>query len=115
MLDKEHFVVDAGQDVVDAMTAERNARVAKSALGYHSESLCKVQESEAARGYLGVELVQSFYGYSVRYDSGLQDWALLASSKSGELDGSLENAVEWAKKWVSADPARRYAWYRRPK
>jgi hypothetical protein len=46
----------------------------------------------------------------VRYDSGLQNFALLA--RSCELGGTLEAAEAFARAWVAEDPERRYAWTR---
>ena len=100
----------AGQDLYATLQAEREARVAKVGNLYKGEPLCRLQEQQAGRGVLGAELVLSRYGWSVRYDSGLQNWGLLASSRSGMLDGTLEAAVAWATAWVAQDPQRRYAW-----
>jgi hypothetical protein len=60
-----------------------------------------------------VEVICSNYGHSVRYDSGLQNFGLLAGSRSGALDGTLEDAERYATAWVAEDPTRRYAWRRR--
>jgi len=109
------FAVVAGRDLLVQMEADRDRLVPKTAGGcYSSEELCALQRSEARRGILGVELVDSNYGWSVRYDSGLQNFGLLAGSRSGQLDGSLEDAERYAREWVACDPERRYAWRRLP-
>lgn len=111
MLKQDWMVIVAGEPLVDAMTAEQKATVAFTGFGYDSEDLCALQRSRASKGIMGVELVRSIYGWSVRADSGLQDFALLAGK--GQLDGMLEDATRWAKAWVEQDPSKRYAWYRK--
>lgn len=111
--DKTKFHIVAGEALVDSLNAEIDAICTKTAAGYYnSEMLCAVQRLHSARGILGVEIVCSNYGHSVRYDSGLQNFGLLAGSRSGTLDGTLEHAERYAREWVAADPARRYAWRR---
>lgn len=115
MLNGPQFKIIFGQDVVEAIRIERDRTVRPSAHTpgcYDSESVCAHQRRMASRGYLGAELVKSIYGYSVRYDSGLQNWGILAGSRSGQLDGSFEDAVRWAKRWQENDPTRRYVWTR---
>ena len=109
-MDKQHFTIIAGHDVREAMDREIEGRVKRDLTGFKSEDLCKVQEDLAVRGILGAQLVRSMFGWSVRYDSGLQNWGLLASSRQGTLDGSFKAAVEWAEAWVAKDPLHRYAW-----
>lgn len=104
------LIVVAGQALVDAMDAERAARCQHTGAGYNSEQLCTLQREWSGRGYLGAQIVVSNYGCSVRYDSGLQNFGLLASSRAKQVDGSLEDAIRWATEWVARDPARRYAW-----
>lgn len=113
MVKQDWMVIVAGEALVDEMTAKRKATIPHNGFGYDSEKLCELQRNEAARGIRGVEIVRSNYGHSVRYDSGLQNFGLLAGSKSGQLDGTLEDAIRYAKAWVAADPNRRYAWYRK--
>jgi len=108
MIKQDWMVIVAGEALVDQLTKETLALKSRE-----SETLCRLQINQAGRGILGVELVHSWYGYSVRYDSGLQDWGLLASSRHKQLDGTLEDAVRWATAWVAEDPNRRYAWYRK--
>lgn len=102
------MVIVAGEALVDALTAETKAR-----RGNNDEDLCRLQREQASRGILGAEVVCSNYGHSVRYDSGLQNFGLLAGSRCGYLDGTLEHAERWAREWVAKDPARRYAWRRK--
>jgi len=113
MIHQDWMTIVAGNELFDAMEAEQRAKVPQTALGFASEQLCELQRKQARSGILGVEIVQSNYGYSVRYDSGLQNWGLLASSKSRQLDGSFEAACKWAIDWVAQDPNRRYAWTRK--
>ena len=58
---------------------------------------------------VGVELVDSNYGWSVRYNSGLQNFGIVAGCRNGQLDGTREAAEAFARDWVARDPARRYA------
>ena len=101
-MDPRHFTIIAGRDLIDRLDAEKAA----------APDLCRCQEAQAARGIMGAELVQSMFGWSVRYDSGLQGWGLLASSRSGTLNGSYEAARNWALKWAMLDPERRYVFVR---
>lgn len=109
MIVQDWMVIVAGKDLLASMEAEQKATVADTGHGYESEALCRLQQRQAARGILGVEIVRSFYGHSVRYDSGLQNFGLVRSGRNV----SLEDAVQWAEKWVAEDPSRRYAWYRK--
>lgn len=112
MIKQDWMVIVAGEELVDAMTTETMKRCAWTGRGYNSGDLCLLQREQAARGILGAEVIISSHGHSVRYDSGLQDFALLAGSRSGMLDGTLEHAERWAREWVAKDPERRYAWRR---
>lgn len=107
----------AGQQVHAALQAEKERTVPhskKPGMGqyFESEPLCRWQSECYRRGVLGVEIVRSIYGYSVRYDSGLANFGLLASSRHGELDGTFEDAVRYATEWCNEDQAHRYAWTR---
>lgn len=130
MIKQDWMVIVAGEALVDAMTAETKARCKWTGAGYASEDLCVLQREQSARGILGAEIVTSNYGCSVRYDSGLQNFGLLAGlsirsiwsqspsrfdPKSGMLDGTLEHAERWVREWVAKDPTRRYAWRRKGK
>lgn len=112
MIKQSWMTIVAGEALVDTMTAETKARCAWTGRGYASESLCALQRERSGRGILGVEIVRSNYGHTVRYDSGLQGWGILAGCRSGQLDGTLEDAERYAREWVARDPARRYAWRR---
>lgn len=111
----ELFTVVAGYDLLVQMEAEQDATVTRNPGGYDSEQLCQLQRKQASRGVIGVEIVASNYGASVRYDSGLQNFGLLAGSRSGELNGTIDDAERYAREWVARDPARRYAWKRNPR
>lgn len=113
MIKQDWMIIVAGEALIDEMQREQEATVPKTGNGYASEALCRLQAKQAGRGIIGAEIVASNYGHSVRYDSGLQDFGLLASSRHGHLDGTLEAAERWAKTWVSCDPSRRYAWRRK--
>lgn len=110
MIRQPWMTIVAGDELLTAMEAEQRAIVPETGSGFKSEALCALQRKQAARGILGAEIVDTFYGFSVRYDSGLQNWGLLASCNARQLDGSFEAAAEWAKAWVAQDPDRRYAW-----
>jgi hypothetical protein len=99
----------AGHDLYARLQAEKAALVPLGARGYDSEALCRLQRAQAARGILGAQIVASNYGFSVRYDSGLQDWGLLRRSRDC-ADRSREAAVAFCEAWVAHDPERRYAW-----
>lgn len=103
----------AGQEVYDAAAAERTAAVEASGIAFgqgRSEVLCRVQERQAGRGLTGVHIVRSMYGFSVRYDSGLQNFALLRSAR-GSSDPSLAAAIRFCADWVAQSPTNRYAYY----
>lgn len=114
MIKQDWMVIVAGEVLVDAISTEQMAKCSKNASGYYnSQDLCAFQVEQFRKGIEGVEIVKSLYGYSVRYDSGLQNFGLLASSRNGDIDGSLEAAVEWVKNWVARKPECRYSWYRK--
>lgn len=113
MVKQDWMVIVAGEELVDQMTAEQKAKCEWTGYGYNSQQVCALQSEHSRRGILGVEIVCSNYGHSVRYDSGLQDFGLLAGSRSKQLDGTLEDAERYAKNWVAQDPTRRYAWRRK--
>jgi hypothetical protein len=101
------MIIVAGQAVYDRLQEERRSRVSQG------ESLPGVQEKQFASGFLGAEIVESNYGFSVRHDTGLMNWGLIASSRSKEVDGTVEDAERAARDWVARDPDRRYAWRRK--
>jgi len=112
MLEGPNFIIIAGVDLVKKVQAEKKAAVRQTGAGYASEDLCAFQRRQAGAGLLGVEVVMSNYGCSVRYDSGLQNWGLLASARRKDIDGTVEAAEAWVRKWVAEDPAHRYGWRR---
>lgn len=98
----------AGVAVFEAIRAERET-LPKDARGFFlSEPLCACQRHQAARGFIEAELVESIYGWSVRYASGLHGFALLASARASAVDGSRADAERWAAEWVAEDPAHRF-------
>ena len=111
MIKQDWMAIHAGAALVDALTEETLARCAHTPA---PEDLVVVQREQAARGIVGVELVKSNYGWSVRYDSGLQNFGIVASARrGGQVDGSWDSAVRFALDWVAQDPAKRYAWSRK--
>ena len=98
-----------GQELYAKLQAEKAERVAKAGEFYSSEPLCEWQREVSRRGILGAHIVQSMYGFSVRYDSGLQNFGILHASR-GAADPSREAAIDFAKAWVAQDPSRRYVW-----
>lgn len=104
------LTIVAGGELYASLQAEKRAAVQETGLGFNSEQLCALQRKQAGRGILGAQIVRSMYGYSVRYDSGLQEWGLLKSAR-GAADASFAAALEFCRQWVAADPARRYAWH----
>lgn len=111
MLQGDAFVTVAGQELVQRMNVEQQERCKWTGYGYNSDQLCKLQSEWEARGIIGVEIVKSIYGYSVRYDSGLQGFGLVMRSQ--DIGGTLEAAIDWVKAWVAEKPDCRYGWYRK--
>lgn len=111
MIKQDWMEIVAGHELVDALEIEQKSKIKFNSIGYDSNSLCKLQQNQANRGIIGIEIVKSMYGYSVRYDSGLQNFALLARSQ--ELGGTFEGARQFAQNWVNQDKSRRYAWCRK--
>ncbi|MBW2672160.1 MAG: hypothetical protein JRD89_01930 [Deltaproteobacteria bacterium] len=70
---------------------------------YNSHDLCALQVDQSSRGQRSAQLSLSLYGWTVRYASGLQDRAILFSSK----DHDPMKAYEWGCKWANADPNNR--------
>lgn len=96
----------AGQNVLDEINTDRAAAVKQSKLRagcYDSESLCAHQIKMSQRGYLGAEIVQTLRGWSLRYNSGLQDFGLIVRGIA-----TWDDAVAAAHQWQAADTARRY-------
>jgi hypothetical protein len=96
----------AGQDVLSEIAQHHAATVLPSPRQpgcFDSDTLCAHQRAMASRGYLGAEIVDTVRGFSLRYDSGLQDWGLIVRGLA-----SYEDAVDAARRWQAADPTRRY-------
>src|SRR6266704_6397224 len=90
MIKQDWMIIVAGHNLVAAMEAEQKAKVRWTGCGYDSDELAVLQRDHSKRGIKGVEIVQSIKGNSVRYDSGLQNFGLLATSL--DLGGRLEAA-----------------------
>lgn len=104
------LLVTAGQRLYARMKAEQEVVVLRNAGRYDSEDLCRLQEARSRLGIVGAKLIASNHGWYLRYDSGLQDFGIIACGRHGHLDGTYAHAAHYAKNWVAADPARRYAW-----
>lgn len=101
----------AGQDVADKIAALKAKMVLPSLTRpgcYDSETLCAFQSDVSSAGYIEAEIVESNYGFSVRYASGLQNFGLIFSAKAKQVDGTYEGAVAAAQKWQQTDPEHRY-------
>jgi hypothetical protein len=112
-----NMIFVSGKEVWDALVAEKEATVPHSTIPgrescFQSEPLCHLQVKQHQAGFIGVELVESIHGWSVRYDTGLRGFGLIASSRYGEVDGTLAAAERFAAGWVAQDPDHRYAWTR---
>ena len=96
----------AGQDVLDAIARHRAATVLPSRRRpgtWDSETLCAHQRAMAARGYIGAEIVPTIRGFSLRYDSGLQNFGLIERGLA-----TLEEAEIAARRWQIRAPTLRY-------
>src|SRR5262245_40363136 len=94
-LDPAKFEIIAGTDTVLAIRAKRKPNT----------DIPAAQMQEARDGILGTMIVRSLYGWTVRYDSGLQSWAILARALPSKAE-----AAQFITNWVAVDPARRYGW-----
>lgn len=103
-------IIIAGQDVADKITILRSQVLpSKTRPGcFDSEALSKFQQNLSQFGYIEAEIVDSMYGFSVRYASGLQNFGPIYSSRAKQVDGTLECAIEAAKKWQEAYPTHRW-------
>jgi hypothetical protein len=107
MLDPQHFIVIAGQTLVDELRRKR-ATIPLYGDRYLHSALCNQQEQEAKNGIRGAEIVRVSDGtYALHFDSGLQAWARIRGGMS------LQAAERFARQWVSAAPTKRYAFKRR--
>jgi hypothetical protein len=104
-----NHIIIAGQDVADRIAALKAKTVLPSLKRpgcFDSESLCAHQRAVSSAGYIEAQIVESNYGFGLRYASGLQDFGLIYSAR--DLGGSLEAAITAAQKWQAADPERRW-------
>lgn len=95
-------VVVAGQDVFEAREERKRTALGIRPLfntALDDNRLCNWQVEESRKGVVEAEIVRSMYGFSVRYASGLQDFALLAGARMRTVDGTLADAIRWAKNW----------------
>ncbi len=101
-----------GQFVVTALDEEKELLVPKIGACYRSEELCRLQASQANRGYLGAEMCRSIYGWTLRYRSGLQNFAIIerfpVSAHGGDWDKSLAACKAYAVRWANEDASKRY-------
>ena len=110
------FFLLVGEAARRAETASQLATVRPSEFAsgsFDSANLMRWQET-TGRQWRSVELVKSIYGWYVRASSGLDGFAILAATRErgGRLDGTFENALEWATAWCEQDPDHRYAYVR---
>lgn len=110
MIKQDWMIIVAGHELVDVMEAEQKATCRLGCGGYNSNDLSVLHGKQSQRGIRGVEIVGCVGGYSVRSDSGMQNFCLLATSR--DLGGTLEAAEQFARNWVAQDASRRYAWRR---
>lgn len=104
LMDKNEFVIFAGEDVARFVyeDAQRRATPGNRPGTLESESLVRIQRERAQLGFLGARLHATIHGWSVRYDSGLQDFGILHRATG------YEAAIAWGQDWVMRDPSRRY-------
>ena len=104
-----------GAEVRRLLDADRNANVrpSQSRAGcFDSESLCTWQIKVSQAGYVGAEICKSIYGYSLRYCSGLDNWAIIAGCRCGMLDGTFADALQYAERWQAEQPTKRVVYMR---
>jgi len=99
MLNTAHFELLAGNP--EKWDEETRRRVAQG------ESLPNVQIDQHSRGRCAIELVETIYGYSIRYASGLDNWGILFGSRMAGRPIHRAEAIEWGKQWVARDPEKR--------
>ena len=73
-----------------------------------SEALPDAQIALSRAGFIEATIVRSLYGYDVRYASGIYEWGLIYSSRGGQLNGTLEDAMAKAGEWQRIQPHRRF-------
>jgi hypothetical protein len=99
MLNTEHFVLLAGNS--DKWDEETQRRVKAG------ESLPNVQINQHGRGRCSIQLVETIYGWSIRYASGLNGFGILWGSRMAGRKVTRDEAIEWGKRWVAEDPGHR--------
>lgn len=101
-----------GRTVHDALDAERVEQCvpSKRVPGcFESDSLTRWQSNVYGRGFRGARLCKTIFGWSVRSDTGLDNFALLAGHRDGSLpNATQEQALAWAGEWHAQDPEHRY-------
>lgn len=104
--------VVAGVDVFNAISAEVAAKCPRHPNGrFIAAEVAVIHAQQAIRGFLGAQLCRDIYGWGLRYDSGLQGFAIIASGREiKDGCGLLEDAEALARRWCAADPLFRYAW-----
>jgi hypothetical protein len=105
MLNNEGFVLLAGNP--SKWDDEIRARCEKRGSFFESESLCKLQAAQHAKGRRSARLQRTIYGWSVRLDSGLDDRQILYGHRLGNKDLSREAAVAFGIAWANEDPEKR--------
>src|SRR5258706_10414503 len=101
-----------GQDVRDTLDAER-AKCCVASKRYpgcfESDSLCAWQSEVHQRGFRGAQLCETIFGWSVRSDTGLDNFRILAGHRDGALpNATKEQALAWAQEWQAERPNHRY-------
>jgi hypothetical protein len=113
---KPQMTFFAGEDLWDDLQEEKEQKIPWYGHGYDSQPLIRLQLEWSERGILGAEVVKSQLGWMVRYDSGIQNFGIIAGGMSGViLDGTLQDAIDFVRKWVKQDPKNRYAFTRSEK
>jgi hypothetical protein len=95
-MDTTHFTVVAGFEA-EAL----HARTLAEAASHEGFDLPRWQERYDHT--IAVEIVETIYGYSLRYASGLQNFGLIA----GDL-GTLSDALQFTTQWVDSANADRH-------
>jgi hypothetical protein len=108
---KEHgqWEIYAGAELFKKLEEQKRLHVkpSKKVAGcFDSESLCAWQSRLSSLGIEEAEIVQSIYGFGLRYASGLQDFSIIARAR--EIGGTFNEAVIFAQKWVHEDPDHRF-------
>ena len=69
--------------------------------------LCSNQIQAHSAGFQEARLVKTIFGYSVRYASGLDNFAVLFGGRMMGRHVSYQEALQWGKDWVDAKPEYR--------